>query len=334
MSTRLAATTTAAALAVLVTGCGSSSHPTSSTTATSATTATTGATAANANARPRAGPLHVTGSLTLPAARSGIAASVLGGRIIISGGLDDSGVSTDTVFAVDSGGRATTLATLPLAVHDAASTVLAGRLLLFGGGPSEGSNRIVAVHPGAPQLIGTLPQALSDLTATTIGSTAYVAGGFNGTDTNSDIYAVSPVGKVTTPSTIPQGVRYPAVGALGGRLIIAGGETSSGSPTADVWSFDPASGHVAQLPSLPEPTDHTSGIALDGTFYVLGGLRNGAFTDAIVSWRPGQARWHSAGRLPGDVADGAAVPFAGGIALVGGRDAVGRRTTVLILKPR
>jgi hypothetical protein len=326
MSTRHAAIVTV--LAALAAGCGSSSH------SAPTTTAARGTAVKHRRASVPAGPVHVAGSLALPVARSGIAASVLDGRIVVSGGLDDAGVSTDTVFALDAAGRASTLAALPTPVHDAASAVLAGRLMLFGGGQSEGSDRIVQIGPGAPHLLGHLPQPLSDLTATTIGSTAYVAGGWNGTDTNRDIYAVSPAGIVSPRASIPVGVRYPAVGALGGRLIIAGGETASGSPTADAWSFDPVSDRITRLPSLPVPTDHTSGIALRGTFYVLGGLRNGAFTDSIISWRPGQTRWHAAGRLPSAVADGAAVTFAGGIALVGGRDSAGRQTTVIMLKPR
>src|SRR5581483_3494819 len=245
--------------------------------------ATAGTTAAR-HPKPRlpAGPLHAIGSLSLPAARSGLAASPLGGRIILSVGHNDTGVSTSTVLAVDTAGRRATLAPLPTTVHDAASAVLGGRLLLFGGGQSEGSDRIVQVRPGVPHLVGKLPQSLSDLTATTIGDTAYVAGGWNGTDTNPDIYAVAASGSVHLRGHIPQGVRYPAAGALGGRLIIAGGETTSGRPTAAAWSFDPASGRLTRLPDLPAPTDHTSGIAVGGTFYVLGGLRDGAYTDSIV----------------------------------------------------
>jgi hypothetical protein len=319
--------TTAVALIGLLAGCGSSTRPPS----TSPTTNTAAAVHRKASHPP--GPLRVTGSLAFPAARSGIAASVFGGRIIVSGGLDNAGVSTDTVVAIDSSGRPSTLPALPVPVHDAASAVLGGRLMLFGGGPTEGSDRIVLISPGAPRLLGTLPQPLSDLTATTIGSTAYVAGGWNGIDTNRDIYGVSSTGQVSRRASIPQGVRYPAVGALGGRLIIAGGETASGSPTADAWSFDAATGSVTRLPNLPAPTDHTSGIAVDGTFYVLGGLRDGAFTSSILSWRPGEARWHAGGRLPIAVADGAAVRFAGGIALVDGRDSAGRRGTVTMLRP-
>jgi N-acetylneuraminic acid mutarotase len=259
---------------------------------------------------------------------------VLDDRIIVSGGLDQAGTSTNTVLSLDPEGRTSALATLPVPVHDAASAVLAERLLLFGGGESEGSDRIVQVRPGAPHLVGRLPQPLSDLTATTIGSTVYVAGGWNGTDTNREIYAVSPSGSVSRRASIAQGVRYPAAGVLNGRLIIAGGETAAGSPTADAWSFDPARGHVTQLPDLPAATDHTSGVVLGGTFYVLGGLRNGALTDAILSWHPGQSRWHAAGRLPSALADGAAVAFGGGIAFVGGRDSSGRRASVIMLRAR
>src|SRR5437763_79387 len=82
--------------------------------------------------------------------------------------------------------------------------------------------------------------------AAAIASTAYVAGGWNGIDTNRHIYRVSPAGSVSSLASIPQGVRYPAVGALGGRLIIAGGETTSGSPTTHAWSFDPATDRVTR----------------------------------------------------------------------------------------
>ena len=195
---------TAGAFALILAGCGSSSHSQSTKTATNRPAPV------HRRASVLAGPLRATGSLTLPAARSGIAASVFGGRIIVSGGLDNAGVSTDTVLAIDSAGRASTLSILPTPVHDAASAVLAGRLVLFGGGPTEGSDRIVQVRPGAPRLLGNLPQPLSDLTSTTIGSTVYIVGGWNGTDTNRYIYAVSPAGSVSPRASIPQGVRYPA----------------------------------------------------------------------------------------------------------------------------
>jgi serine/threonine-protein kinase PknK len=272
-------------------------------------------------------------TLSLPAAREGTATAALSGSIYVSGGISSVGVSTATVFRLDSAGRASTSSSLPSPIHDAAAAAIGRRLLVFGGGQSEGSDRIVQVAPGAPRLIGTLPQALSDLDAVTIGDRAYVAGGWNGSATNRDIYAVSAGGALRRAGKLPLGVRYPAVGALVGRMIVAGGETSAGTPTDIASSFDPATQQLGRLPNLPVPTDHAAGAVLDGRFYILGGLRNGALTEVIVSWAPGEKRWRRAGRLPSPLADLAAATFEGGLLAVGGRNQSGPVATVTLLKP-
>lgn len=270
---------------------------------------------------------------SLPAARSGLAVARLGRSIFVLGGLSQAGESTDTVFRVDARGRASTTGTLPVPVHDAAATGLSGRLLLLGGGQFEGSPAIVAVRPSPSRALGALPQPLSDLAAVAIGGVGYVVGGWNGTEPNRTIYAVRRSGSVSVAAQLPAGVRYPAAGALDGHLILAGGETAAGSPTRRAWSYDPATGTLRRLPELPFPTDHTAGAALDGRFYVLGGLRSGVFTSAILSWAPGESRWRAAGRLPAALADLGAVRFAGGIAVVGGRGSAGPVATVTLMAP-
>ena len=128
-------------------------------------------------------------------------------------------------------------------------------------------------------------------------------------------------------------VRYPAAAALSGQVIVAGGETASGAPTARAWSFDPVARRVTRLPDLPAATDHSAAAMLGGRVYVIGGLRNGAFTDAIMSWAPGERRWRSAGHLPAPLADEGAVPFAGGIVVLGGRGPGGKLASVTLLRP-
>jgi hypothetical protein len=311
-------------------GCGSSSpaRPTSTRTQSITTASSTPA------REPRPARLEAAGAFALPAARSGIAAAAFGSSIVAIGGLSPAGVSTTTVFRIDGRGVAGDTLQLPSAVHDAAAEEISGRLLLFGGGRSEGSDRIVAVLPAPPRLIGRLPQALSDLDAVPLGEVVYVVGGWNGSLTNREIYAVRSNGTVTHAGNFPTGVRYPAAGAVGGRLILAGGETTSGDPTSSAWSFDPATGRLARLPDLPFPTDHAAGASLAGRFYVVGGLRRGLFTSAVLSWAPGESHWHAAGQLPAPLADLAAVPFNAGIAVVGGRGPGGPVSTVTLMKAR
>lgn len=272
--------------------------------------------------------------LSLPAARGGGATTAFHGRAIVAGGLSGADVSTDTVFELSPGDIVTSLHRLPSAIHDAAAATLGNRLLVFGGGVAEGSDHIVQVLPGPSRQVGTLPQALSDLVAAQIGGVAYVAGGWNGTETNRTIYAVTSRAHVRRAGTLPLGVRYPAAGALGGRLILAGGEMTSGAPTGDAWSFDPVTGTVTRLPRLPAPTDHAAATTFGGRFYVIGGLRRGTLTQTIVSWAPGEARWRRAGRLAVALADASAVPFGTGVALIGGRAASGRVRTITLFEAR
>jgi serine/threonine-protein kinase PknK len=317
-----------ALLALGVAGCGGSSSSASHSTTTAAVHHHAPAT------RPRPTTLLAAGSLALPSAREGTATAPFGGgSIIVSGGQSAAGTSTSTVFRLDPLGHAGALAPLPGPIHDAAAAEVAGRLLTFGGGQFEGSDRIIQVLPGQPRQVGTLPQALSDLDAAVIGSVAYVAGGWNGSVTNPDIYAAQPTGGVTRVGTLPIGVRYPAVGALAGKLVVAGGETTAGTPTTTASMFDPATDRVTPLPALPVATDHAAGAVLNGRFYLIGGLRDGVFTDAIISWAPGEPRWRPAGHLPTALADLAAAPFDGGIAVVGGRGAAGTVATGTLLKP-
>lgn len=315
-------------VALLLAGCGGSNPP-------PAATSTGPPSRARSTARrstPRSSPtLHVAGTFHLPEARTGAAAAAYGPGVLVIGGLDASTVSTDTVFAVGPTGRAAPAAPLPGPVHDAAATAVGGRVLLFGGGPSEGSDRIIQVEPGTPRQVGTLPVALSDLDAVTIGATAYVAGGWDGSNTNAGIFSVTPTGQATTVGHIPLGVRYPAVGALDGKLIIAGGETAAGTPTSDAWSFDPATGKLSRLPSLPEPGDHAAGAVLGGTFYVISGLIRGTLTPRIIALRPGGG-WVPAGALPEAVNNPTAAPLGGGVAVFGGRSATGASSTITLLR--
>lgn len=316
--------------ALFASGCGSNGTPVPSTKAST----TPKPPPTTHPSHPTISVLRAAQSSSLPAARSGIAATATGNGVAVLGGLDAATVSTTSVFRIANTGAVTTTATLPTPVHDAAAAVVSGRLLLFGGGPSEGSNRIVEVAPGPPHLIGTLPQALSDLVAVSIGGTAYVLGGWNGSAPNREIYAVRPGGTVSTLGHLPVGLRYPAAAALGGRVIVAGGETASGTSTRAAWSLDPVTGQLARLPDLPFPTDHAAAAALGGRSYLIGGLRAGRLTDAILSWAPGESSWANAGRLPAAISDLAAVPFAGGIEVIGGRGSAGAVATVTLMRAR
>lgn len=257
------------------------------------------------------------------------AASVTAGNhIVVMGGLSASDQSTDGVTDVSvTGGGARRLAPLPQPVHDGAAAPVANTVTLFGGGQSSGTSDIVRVIPQPPSVVSALPQPLSDAAAVAIGSSAYIVGGWNGQATNRAVYHYVRGQPPTVVGRLSTGVRYPAVGALDGKILIAGGQTPAG-PTADVWSFDTATHRSALVTRLPHPLDHGAGVVAGGRFYVIGGLRNGRPTAQILSWKFGERHPIPTGKLPEPLSDLSAVAVPGGVATVGGRGPRGPVATV------
>jgi hypothetical protein len=276
--------------------------------------------------------LRVVRSLgSLPDARTASASALFGSNVVLSGGLTAADTSTSTVFLVGQNGVQEASSPLPTPVHDAAAATVDGRLLLFGGGQAVGTDQIVQVLPGPPRVIAALPQVLSDLVAASVGGGTYVLGGWNGSTPNSAIYLAQRDGTTTAVGELPVAVRYPAAGGLDGELLVAGGETAAGTPTASASAFDPKTGKVTPLPNLPVPTDHASGTAIANQFCVLGGLRSGVLTNAILCWTRGHSHWQSAGQLPTPLSDFNAVPFDGGIAVLGGTGSAGPVASITLL---
>jgi N-acetylneuraminic acid mutarotase len=108
------------------------------------------------------------------------------------------------------------------------------------------------------------------------------------------------------------------VAEAGGRLVIAGGIGARG-PTADVFAFDPATGRVTHVGSLPVPLAHASAATLSGSVYIVGGIDASGRTLAGVS-RVDVSRG-TVDQVPGaaPVADAAVAQTPRGAYLVGGQ---------------
>ena len=198
-----------------------------------------------------------------------------GSGVIIAGGLDAAGASTNGVYRLNpSSGRLTRLGTVPQPFHDAAASLLGNRLFVFGGGSSRSSSAVqsfdLAARRGA--VVAQLPRPLSDVAAATVGGTTYLVGGYDDHVPRAEIYATSDGMHFKLAARLPQGLRYPAVTASGGRIVIAGGILASGAPSSAIYAFDPASGHVRALGHLATPVGHASAVALGGSVYIVGGV--------------------------------------------------------------
>jgi Kelch motif len=109
------------------------------------------------------------------------AVGAVGNEILIAGGTSGADASRDVYSFEPGDGRVRTLTRLPVALTHAAGASLGGALLVIGGrGSSPGSQRssILAVYPtGSVAVAGTLPRALSDLSAAPTRSGIVLAGG-------------------------------------------------------------------------------------------------------------------------------------------------------------
>jgi hypothetical protein len=243
--------------------------------------------------------------------------------VYLAGGLLASQESANGVFRLaPSTGTIHSVGTLPHPVHDAAAAVLSGRLLVFGGGASAVEDVVQAVdlRSGSSTIIGHLPTPLADLQAVSDGHTVYLVGGYDGHSPQAAVWSTTNGRSFRKVATLPAGVRYPAVAMLGGRIVVAGGETGSGAVDA-VWSVDPATGTVARSGRLPAATTQGAAFVLGGRLFVAGGMgSNGRPSARVWSVDPARRKVASAGRLPGPLADTAVATMGDTSLLMGGWD--------------
>jgi hypothetical protein len=281
--------------------------------------------------------VRIASAARLPAALADTAIAATGhGGLALLGGIDAAGSSSSAIVAL-AGGRRFVSAHLPDIQHDAQAAVLGGQVYVFGGGDIASYPHILRFDPtdGAVATVGELPRPQSDVAVTTIGSTAYVVGGFDGVAALDTIVAWRPGTAARVVARLPFAVRYAAVAAVDGRLIIAGGTGLDGVSDA-IWSYDPAEGAVVQIGALPRPVTHASAVSFGGRVYLIGGRRSvtGEQTAAIVEIDPASALAAQVGSLPSRLSDAAVAVAGGRIIVAGGQASDGApQSTVLALTP-
>jgi YVTN family beta-propeller protein len=217
--------------------------------------------------------------------------------------------------------------------HDTAAVRIGPDAYVFGGGNGIAQlNEIVRVNPssGASHLVGRLPAASSDSSAAAIAGTAYVVGGFTGTAWLDSIVAWSPGKPARVVARLPVPLRYAAVAAVNGRLVIAGGSLENATASRAVYSYTPGQKQVHRIGSLPGPTTHAAAAAIGQLVYVIGG--RGAALDSqtarIVSINPTSGITRTVARLRTPTSDLAAVSVGSHVLLVGGETRSGTVATI------
>jgi outer membrane protein assembly factor BamB len=198
-----------------------------------------------------------------------------GNKLIALGGLQGSTSESGVYSLTTTDGSARQLGRLPAGVHDAAGAVVRGRDIVFGGGSPATVATVETFSSGSGSAGGRLPAPRSDAGAATIGRTAYIVGGYDGTKPDATVLATSDGHSYQSVATLAVPVRYPAVASAGGKLYVFGGEVISGAhaghPTDDIQMVDP-SGHSASVVGhLPEPLEAAAAVVLGGHIYLAGG---------------------------------------------------------------
>lgn len=266
------------------------------------------------------------------------AAADLGrGRVVLLGGLDAADTSTDAVSVLDERGQ-TAGESLPEPQHDAQAALLGGHVYVFGGGQFTSYDHILSYDPasGAVSVAGALPAPTSDAAVGVLGDTAYVVGGFDGQQALDTVVAWRPGEPARVVGRLPYGLRYAAVAASDGRVVIAGGSREGTTASSAILAFEPASGRVMRLGELPTPVTHAAAVTIGAYVYVLGGRGDspGTQTAAIVAIAPHDGHAIQDGALPERVSDAAAVSLGGSAWLLGGLGVSGQPlSTVLKLAP-
>jgi DNA-binding beta-propeller fold protein YncE len=253
------------------------------------------------------------------------------------GGLTQADTSTDAIISVGNG-SSRELGRLPGAVHDTAAVRIGRYVYLFGGGNGVSQlDSIVRIDPtsGSTTEAGHLPAPSSDQSAARIGANAYVVGGYTGTNWLDTIVAWRPGSPARVVAHLPTPVRYAAVTAVDGELVIAGGSLPDGSAGRAVYSYRPG-GRVVRVGLLPAPTTHAAAAALGGTAYVLGGRGADANTPTarIVAVDPVHRKVKLVGHLRTPLSDLAVVNVGDHLLVAGGRGPGGTVASVTELRPK
>ena len=261
------------------------------------------------------------GSLAAPIQDAAIA--TVGRRLLLLGGLDSADTSTADVRRIV-GGRARTIGRVPGVFHDGAALRIGSSVYEFGGGDGVRQlAQILRVDPttGKAVRVGSLPAPSSDHAAAVIAGEAYIVGGYTGRSWLDSIVGWRPGRSARVIARLPTPLRYAAVTAAQGTVVIAGGSLPNGDASRAVYIFDPGKRELRRLGSLPAPTTHAGAATLGNRALVIGGrsAQSDTPTSRIVAIDPASGRIRVAGRLPYPVSDAAASNLGRTVVVAGGR---------------
>jgi len=161
--------------------------------------------------------------------------------------------------------------------------------------------------------------------AAVIGTTLYVAGGFDAAGSPSAVLeAYDPATDVwTTRAPLPAALHHPGAAAAGGTLYVVGGLAGAGfTAVASTYAYDPAADAWTARAPLPAPRGALGVAVVDGRIYAVGGFRDGGSVADAAVYDPASDRWTVLPPMPTARDHLAAAAIDGIVYAVGGRTAI------------
>jgi hypothetical protein len=121
---------------------------------------------------------------------------------------------------------------------------------------------------------------------------------------------------MTLPTRLSTGLSREVAIAVGTRIFVYGGLTSTGSTTDAILSFDPAADRLNRLGGLAVPVHDAAGVAVGGATLIFGG--GNAAPISVVQRIDSSATARVVGNLPAARADLSAVSIGNAAVVIGG----------------
>jgi PQQ-like domain/Kelch motif len=205
------------------------------------------------------------------------------------------------------------------------------------GRPSSGSSD-TSLGSAAPAVLSIrpagyrLPAPIERTVALSDGSRVLIAGGLDAAGTTvGGVFSMDPVsGALTSLGSLPTPVHDAAGAMIGGRLVVFGGGSSTGTDL--VQAFDPATRSGSVIGHLPHALSDLSSVTVGNTAYLIGGYDNTVPRPEIYATSDGK-RFRLVARLPVGLRYPAATVAGGRIIVAGGRGANGPSSSVYAFDP-
>jgi len=254
----------------------------------------------------------------LPLPRAGCAAGVVGDRLLVAGGtywVDGKKFWDRRVDAYDpAANQWQSLPPLPQPLGDAAAVTVGGEFYILGGG-ADGLAQ-TTVHCYQDGAWGTLPRMAlpsprRSSAAVVLDGSIYLIGGITGTGSDfatatGTLWVAKPGEPWVERAPVPGPARFTAsVGAVGGKVIVAGGCTPEDGKVRnldDILAYDPKQNQWSTLGHLPMALRGACGLALGERLAVFGGYTD-HFMTQIICIDPASGESQVIGELPTGLAD-------------------------------